>query len=414
MNSQWPLSQPRQRDALQFGLVLCLLFTASLSIAASQISLGLGLAVLLYRRLVHGDRLTRTGLGWITLALAGWALVNIPFSTDPGQSLVFFRRFFLFTAIWVVAGAAISDSRRRWLLAAMLLGAASVSIGGLVRIYREAGALFTIRLGDMSNPMTSGCLLMLVLLAACGFLVVKDEKRRFRALVAVAVLPIAAALLLTMTRSAWLGTLAGLGAMLTLARPRLAGVLAVALVALAIVLPRLPAGTLSGRLPERLDLLNLRDQHNTSARLEMWQGGWQMIKQHPLLGVGDHDLTNTAPKYFGDAGTDYYGHMHSNPIMLAVIWGIPGFCLAMAFTVWPLLLLLQRWRAWRRLGDSVSSVQQAWTLGAIGAWAGFFVAGLTEWYFGDAESMLMYLAIIGAALAEQRPAPRGVNSPAPA
>jgi O-antigen ligase len=402
------------RSDLHFVLVLVLMVTASLSIAASQICLGLGLGVLLYRRVVRGDKFAGTGLGWITLALAGWALLNIPFSSNPGQSLVFYRRFYLFTTIWVVAAVADCDWRRRRLVLAMLLGTVAISLRGLLGIGREMGTLFMVRFGDMSNPMTSGCLLMLVLLTACGFLVVEGEKRRFRALVAVAALPIAAALLQTMTRSAWLGTLAGLGAMLILARPRLAGVLAAALVALTVLIPRLPAGTLSGRLPERLDLVNLRDQHNTSARLEMWQGGWQMIKQHPLLGVGDHDLANTAPKYFGNAGTVYYGHMHSNPIMLAVIWGIPGFCLAMAFTVWPLVLLLQRWRTWRRLEDSVSSVQQAWTLGAIGAWTGFFVAGLTEWYFGDAESMLMYLAIIGAALAKQRPAPRGVSSPAPA
>lgn len=409
-----PSIHSRHRSDLHFVLVLVLMVAASLSIAVSQICLGLGLGVLLYRRFVRGDKFAGTGLGWITLALAGWALLNIPFSSNPGQSLVFYRRFYLFTTIWVVAAVSDCDWRRRLLFLAMLLGTVAVSLRGLLSIGREMGTLFVVRFGDMSNPMTSGCLLMLVLLTACGFLVVESEKRRFRALVAVAALPIATALLLTMTRSAWLGTLAGLGAMLILARPRLAGVLAVALVALAVLMPRLPAGSLSGRLPERLDLANLQDLHNTAARLEMWRGGWEMVKQHPLLGVGDHDLLNTAPQYFGGADTVYYGHMHSNPVMLAVIWGIPGFCLAMAFTVWPLVLLLQRWRTWRRLGDSVSSVQQAWTLGAIGAWTGFFVAGLTEWYFGDAESMLMYLAIIGAALAKQRPAPRGVSSPAPA
>jgi hypothetical protein len=31
-------------------------------------------------------------------------------------------------------------------------------------------------------------------------------------------------------------------------------------------------------------------------------------------------------------------------------------------------------------------------------WAGFYVAGFTEWYFGDAEPMLIFLAVIGAAL----------------
>ena len=96
--------------------------------------------------------------------------------------------------------------------------------------------------------------------------------------------------------------------------------------------------------------------------------------------------------------TVYFGHLHSNPIMLAVIWGIPGFLLAMGFF---LATLVQPWRRWHSLQGASSRPppwRAGWILGAIGAGAGFFVAGLTEWYFGDAESMLLFLAILGTAL----------------
>ncbi len=125
-----------------------------------------------------------------------------------------------------------------------------------------------------------------------------------------------------------------------------------------------------------------------------------MIKAHPLTGVGDHDLTAIAPQYYGDESTDYFGHLHNNQIMLGVIWGIPGLILGQLFVFVPLILLVKRWR--NQWGTAAarrdSPALAAWVLGAVGVWTGFFVAGLTEWYLGDAEPMVLYLSIIGVAL----------------
>ena len=125
-----------------------------------------------------------------------------------------------------------------------------------------------------------------------------------------------------------------------------------------------------------------------------------MIKAHPLTGVGDCDLAEVSRQYYGDQETRYFGHLHSNQIMLAAIWGIPGFILGHLFIIVPLILLIRRWRALVKVPDvrRVNSALAGWILGAIGVWVSFFVAGFTEWYFGDAEPMVLYLAIIGIAL----------------
>ena len=62
--------------------------------------------------------------------------------------------------------------------------------------------------------------------------------------------------------------------------------------------------------------------------------------------------------------------------------------------------LVGKWRSLKRglKGLPLSPIQAGWVLGAIGAWVSFYIAGFTEWYFGDAESMLIYLAILGCAL----------------
>ena len=135
---------------------------------------------------------------------------------------------------------------------------------------------------------------------------------------------------------------------------------------------------------------------NTQPRLEMWRGGLEMVKAHPVTGVGDRGLEEISPDYYTSEFGVYHGHLHNNIVQMAVIWGIPGLIFGQAF-IWPGCGIWSSaggtLRRARRPGQA--PVQSAWVLGAIGVWVSFYIAGFTEWYFGDAESMLIYLAILG-------------------
>lgn len=380
---------------LQLVLVASMLVAANLSIAVSQLSLGLALLVQLYRRFRLGEPALPTGLGRWVLALAAWAALMIPFSSEPGQSVVFYKRFYLFAAIWVTGSVAL-DSRRQWvLLGALLGGALTISLVGQIHAWLHTGGLFKVRLGEMSNPMTSGCLLMLSLLVAVGFLLAGGLRKGRLAWVGLPALPVALGLLQTMTRSAWLGTIAGVGVMLLLLRPRIFAAFSVLVVLALLVLSNLPEGVMSERLKARFDPAYLLAGNSTNQRVLMWHEGWAMVRRHPVTGVGDRDLKDLGPVYYPHEGMQYHGHLHSNPVMLAAIWGVPGLVLGMGFLVLQIKILLTRWWRWARHRRGPGS---GWVLAGIGCWTGFFLAGLTEWYFGDAESMLLYLAITGVAL----------------
>lgn len=378
-----------------FSLVLVMLTMANISIALSQLTLGLALAILLGGWLRGALRPTLTGLEKPAFALAAWALLMIPFSGDPGQSALFYRRFYLFTALWVMASVADTSFRRRGLLIALAVGAVAISLFGQIHVYMQTGALFQTRLGEMSNPMTSGCLLMMSLLVLFGFLADGRCDGRSRLLMLAASLPVALGLLQTLTRSAWLGMLAGGLAILALVRPRLTALFLLLAVLVAVAIPRLPSSMVAPWVAERFSITSGASDRSGSERLKMWRGGWEMVRRNPVTGLGDHDLTAVAPQYYGDAGTRYYGHLHSNPVMLAAIWGVPGFLLACWFMGLPGWLL---WRRWRR--QPPDPWLRGWILAGVGVWVGFMVASLTEWYFGDAESMLLYLAILGVGLAK--------------
>jgi O-antigen ligase len=249
--------------------------------------------------------------------------------------------------------------------------------------------------------MTSGALLMMAILTAAGFVIMPGIDRRLKIGVSLAILPVMLGLVMTMTRSAQLGLLTGLGLMLLLARPRLFGMFAGALVAATVVLALFGENLMSERMWSRINPQYVMGGENTSLRLEMWRGGLEMVKAHPVTGVGDRSLKEISPEYYTSELDLYFGHLHSNIVHMAAIWGIPGVILGQAFIWAGLWFLIKRWRKLRR-DPPATPVLAAWVLAAIGVWISFFIAGITEWYFGDAESMLIYLAIIGCALGPRK------------
>jgi len=363
--------------------------------------MGMALAFLLYKGLVKRAWPPRTGLEIPALALALWALFMIPFSNDPAQSGVFYRRFFLFATLWVGISLATTERRRYLMLAAMLAGAVAVSLACEVQIFQRAGGLFTTRFMGASNSMTSGALLMIAVIVGLSFMAIQGYGRKWRVLISAAVLLVALAMFQTMTRSAIMGLFAGVGAMILLARPRVFLVFVLIGVVSMVGLYSFGEQILPDHFWNRISPEALSDQSSsTGVRLEMWRGGWEMFKAHPITGVGDCDLTEMMPLYYGDENTRYFGHLHSNPMMLLAIWGLPGFAFAQWFTLLPLVILVRRWRV--LVGDAGARAQYpaqaAWILATTGVVVGFYVAGLTEWYFGDAEAMALYLSIIGIGL----------------
>jgi O-antigen ligase len=388
-------------EALQLGFALLMMTAGFVSIAISQICLGAGLAIFLYRWVVLKMRPPRTGLELSAALIALWALLNIPFSTDWTTSVVFYRRFFLFSAIWIIASVITTERRRFLMMAFSLVGALAISGFGIFQMIRETGAIFTGRLDAMSNPMTSGSLLMMAVLLGAGYLLSGGHGRRVQLLVGAILIPILLGMLMTLTRSALLGLLGGLGVMVLMARPRWFLVLAGTGLLFIILISLFGESVIPDQLYGRINKDELTSGRNIVARLEMWRGGWEMVKDRPLLGFGDRSLDTIAPEFYGDEKTVYHGHLHSNFVQMAVIWGIPGLVLGQFFVVWGLVLLVRRWRNHRRLGGEDPALS-GWILGVCGVWVGFYLAGFTEWYFGDAESMLIYLAFLGCALAPIR------------
>ena len=157
------------------------------------------------------------------------------------------------------------------------------------------------------------------------------------------------ALLLTYTRSAWLGWIVAVAVLLILKWPK-ALAWAVPLAILAISLAPLP---FFSRVISSFDI----KQSSNLDRIRMAEAGVEIIKDYPLLGVGPANVKEVYPLYRKhDAPRFRIPHLHNNIIQL---WAERGVLALVAYLFLQFLFLRECARGWG--GPCVaSSPRSAW------------------------------------------------------
>ena len=197
-------------------------------------------------------------------------------------------------------------------------------------------------------------------------------------------------LLLTFTRSVWLGWAAAVFTLLMLTRTRIRYYAVPALLLFITFLPL----SLFGRLISTFDMT----QSSNFDRIRMVQAGVEMIKDHPLLGVGPANVKEDYALYKKhDAPRPRPAHLHNNLIQLWAERGILGLA---AYVLLLVLFLRQCALAW--------NTNRMWAEIGVAITVGLMVAGLFEFNFGDSEVfylMLNLFALVTAWTESNEPAP---------
>jgi O-antigen ligase len=253
--------------------------------------------------------------------------------------------------------------------------------------------------GPAAHVMTlSGLLLPSALL----FLVLWIHDRRNLWLLGGAMI-VTLALLLTFTRSAWLGWVVAVAVLLILKRPR-ALIVAVPLFVFFVAFMPLP---LFSRVISSFDIR----QSSNLDRIRMIEAGVEIIKDYPLLGVGPANIKEVYPLYRKhDAPRFRIPHLHNNVVQL---WAERGLLAVAAYVLLNVLFLRECARAWRGSQSRFAEVGVAVTVGLA-------AAGLFEFNFGDTEVFWIFLDLCALVIActerpqlsnEPRPAFVAVNGP---
>jgi putative inorganic carbon (HCO3(-)) transporter len=389
-----PASLQDKSEKLAFFSLAGCIFMGLVSIAVSQILLALtaiGYLWMLRRR--KGDFPPQLGILLPLLAFALWTIIAALASSNILLGLTITKKFFLFLLVFFVPMIVRAEGRLTWIYKAVIVVAVISSLGGLLQFAADPHRDLLHRItGFMSQWMTYSGLLMLALVMLAAYALCNGLRNH--EWVILAPIPICLALIISQTRNAWMGTLAGIGVLILLRKPRAIAVLLVAVLALYFLSPAsIKQRFLSG--------LNPADP-NTRNRIELFETSIRMIRDNPWLGVGPKNVKYEALRYRGkNEYPDWmYQHMHNNILQVAAETGIPGLILWLWFMLrlaWD-ALRCYRYANARSLSPGEESAKEALmaSSAALAAWIALMIAGVAEYNFGDSEVLTLFLFIASA------------------
>ena len=293
---------------------------------------------------------------------------DVSYSVKPLKKLIEIVIFF-----WAVN--CIREDRLRDSLSLLLIIAAALAgILGFYQAWINGITLQTRVEGTFSVYMTFAGLLMIVGMSALGRALFKSPRET------VLWLPIsiiATCLLFTLTRQAWLGSMIGLLFLVYIRKKLLLLILPFILAFVVWVSP--------AEVKNRLENMVSGKDFTFSQRFALWQGGWEIFKDHPLTGCGFRcvDLINS--QYPDPTGfIKQLRGMHSNFVQLAVDTGILGLTTWLGIWFCFFRLLYQRSAALKH--DPLS----CWVIfGSSAAGIAFLVGGFFESNFYDSEVVMV-------------------------
>lgn len=372
------------------GLALGTTVANLVSIAAAHVLLGAGVALLMAR-----PRSIRVPpVVWPVLALVAWTLLSAILSDRPDLALPQVKKAFVFATLPLVYTAIRTpDASQRisqaWFVA--MLGSCAVAIGqfalGVVRSSLQGSDFGGLFAGDRITGFYSHWMTFsqaaTIIAAALGCYILFARRRPGLGIWTGTGLVILAGLLLSFTRSAWLAVLACAVYLLVLRRPRL--VLAAPVVAAAVYFAAPDA------LRDRAESMG---PAANQSRIIMWRTGWNMISDHPLVGVGPERVgarfTEYQPADVSELPTGYYAHLHNVFIHFAAERGIP----AMLIVIWLFAQVLVDMRRGLLALPPGRDDRRYLLHSAISATLAIAVLGCFDVSLGDSEVLAVYLAVV--------------------
>ena len=236
--------------------------------------------------------------------------------------------------------------------------------------------------------------LQLIASLALGiFLALSQKRSRAGLLLIIALGGLVFALAMTVTRGSWIGFAVSAAAMLLLSVSR-----RTAIIIAACAIPLVLAGVFLLQQRRNIGFFDRADQ-STSWRQIVWREGFNLLVHNPrhlLVGVGMDSIKGHWREWgLFDNGRQPIGHMHSNPLQIALERGVP------ALVLWLLLFVIYIRMLWRLIRQN-TDFPRGLALGALGGALGFFTSGLVHYNWGDSEVVTIFYFIMGLALAVNR------------
>ncbi|MGA7161511.1 MAG: O-antigen ligase family protein [Bacteroidota bacterium] len=386
MTETLPDSRRQLYISILFALLVFQVAVISISIAIASIAFGLSLLFVAYWSFTERTWLFfKTPLDHFFLAYVFIEFLTTATAIFPTQAAVNTKRLLLISIVYLVL---VSFDSRKKVLDSLLILFGAVAVTSIIEIIyyyvaREG------RLYVFQHYMTTGGLKMIVCLLIVPFLLHKETPSAVKRWMSLFFVPSFLALILTNTRSSWVGFLGGFIVIGLLKNKYLFFVLVSFLLLFFLFAP-------ASQVHRAKSIIDLSDPTNHS-RLVMWSTGLKIFADHPLLGIGDSDVHEVYAKYKSPDDQEPGGHLHNNFVMLLVTLGLVGLSIVVA--MFGKILVVE----YRALRDSTADwLTGSVALGAFAVFIGFLLNGLFEWNFGSHQIMVFVWFTVGLALVTKR------------
>jgi O-antigen ligase len=228
------------------------------------------------------------------------------------------------------------------------------------------------------------------------FVAFPRKRNRTAVILAMAVMGICGALLLSVTRASWLSFLlsAILIAALGLSRRAL-------MVIAACAIPLVLAGLFVLHQKRNVGFFDQKDD-SIAWRQKIWHEGFHLLVSNPrhlAVGVGMDSIKAHWREWdLFEGGKLPMGHMHSDYLQIALERGVP------TLISWLILLGTYAWMLWRtrRQVSKDDWIERGIVLGALGGLLGFMTSGVVHYNWGDSEVVMIFYLIMGLSLVVER------------
>jgi len=367
-----------------------------------------GLAVAILGALIdltRGRRLPSTSLDLPLLLFLGLTLLSALLSGDAPSGLRQFAGSWTVAGVYLMAGYGRDQVLLKKLLALLFVSAGVVAGYGIFQHFTGidvirpdqplesllfAGTEVYFPRGAFSHYQTFSNVFFLLFCISLGQAALSDTGRMRRLWVAVCFL-LGVTVLLTYTRGIWL---AALGAVVftALFSGRWKPSLAVAGAGVVVIAFSLSSPVMTSRAR------TIFETERNVERFLLWETTWNMIREHPRLGVGVGSFQRIQEEFVREEVVLPMSRSHSHNNLLQVTAERGLFGLFLFLWIWYVIVkegftVILRQRGKR--GFSFSLV-----LGSLAGMLGFFLDGLFQNNFGDTEVVMLFWLMAGLVIVQ--------------
>ncbi len=326
-------------------------------------------------------KITSTPLNWPLLLLAAALVLSSLLFGRLNPSLFGLRKAGLMAIFFLTAALVQHPLKAERLVNYFLIGATFCAAWSIImHALGEDGGRVRSFSGDY---MAAGGMYMMALVLAMSRFMYQEARPQWTWLACALI--IGTALLLTYTRSSWIGAAAALLVLGFLRDWRLPVILVAMAVVALLVFPKNPVS-------QRVFSLTSKYHSSNVERRYMWVSGLKLIAERPLRGYGIDNLSEVYGRVAHPQALEQRPpHVHNTVMQLAINGGLVAVG---AYIWWIVVVLIFGFRAWKR-NRARAPARAGTALGLTLAFLAFAVNGLFEFNFGTSQVISIAYFLLG-------------------